>query len=189
MIWAHYRRAMTAGLAAAAAGIIAGCASSGYAASTGSAGNGSQAAASGPVVSQRRIDGIGTVLVDRSGKTIYSPQQEADGMIRCTASCLGFWFPVTVTSARQAHAVKGLAGALGTIHRSDNGRTQLTYSGEPLYTFRLDTSAGQAHGNDFKDSFGGTTFEWRAVTVSKAHGGAKQTPAPASSYPSSGNGY
>jgi predicted lipoprotein with Yx(FWY)xxD motif len=117
------------------------------------------------VVTTRHLAGLGTVLVSASGKTIYSPEQETHGQIRCTGSCLSFWFPVTVTSATGLHAPSGLTGVLGTIHRHDDGRTQLTYNGRPLYTFKLDQSPGQARGSNFTDSFGGTSF-----TLAGGHG-------------------
>jgi hypothetical protein len=63
---------------------------------------------------------------------------------------------------------------LGTIHRPDDGLTQLTYNGKPLYTFRLDQAAGQAHGNNFTDHFGSAAFTWHAVTASGASAGAAQ---------------
>lgn len=160
-----------AGLAAAAALLLAACGSSGSsAASSGSGGKSQHAVGShGTVVAERQVSGVGTVLVDQAGKTIYSPEQEANGTIRCTSSCLSFWFPVTVSSAGAAPHVTGLGGVLGTIRRPDDGKTQLTYNGRPLYTFRLDQSAGQTHGNNFTDSFGGTSFTWQAVAT---HGGA-----------------
>jgi hypothetical protein len=49
------------------------------------------------------------------------------------------------------------------------------------YTFRLDTAAGQAHGNNFHDSFNGTNFTWQVVTASGKPAGAG-SPAPAPSY-------
>ena len=134
------------------------------------------------VFTTRHLAGLGTVLVSASGRTIYSPEQEAHGQIRCTGSCLSFWFPVTVTSATGLHAPSGLTGVLGTIHRRDDGRTQLTYNGRPLYTFKLDQSPGQARGSNFTDSFGGTSFTWQAVTsrgaASGSGGGAAPTGGP-----------
>src|ERR1700753_3816478 len=67
------------------------------------------------------------------------------------------------------------------------GKTQLTYNGRPLYTFRLDTAAGQAHGNNFTDSFSGTSFTWEVVTAS-GRAGRAGSPAPSASY-SYGSGY
>jgi len=163
------RRAVPSGLAAAvAAGLLAACGSAGAGAGGGSgaAGTHGTAARSGIVLSVRKLPGIGAVLADRSGKTLYSPQQEADGKIMCTGDCLSFWFPVRVAAGAVLRAPSGVSGALGTIHRP--GLTQLTYNGKPLYTFRLDQAPGQAHGNDFTDHFGGTAFTWHALTTSGA---------------------
>ena len=166
--------AAASGLAAAAL-LVAACGSPGG--STASAGGGNSgssgnAAAAKGAVSTRQLSGIGTALVTSSGMTIYTPRTpaEASGKIQCTGSCLSFWFPVTASSAHLASS--GLPGQLGTIRRADDGKTQLTYNGKPLYTFRLDTAAGQAHGSNFTDMFSGTSFTWEAVTASGQAGGA-----------------
>jgi predicted lipoprotein with Yx(FWY)xxD motif len=166
------------GLAAAAAVLLAACGGSGAsAASPGSSGNGQRTAAGdGTVVAVRQVSGVGTVLVDQAGKTLYSPEQEAHGTIRCTSSCLSFWFPVTVSSAHGVPHVTGLGGTLGTIRRPDDGKTQLTYKGRPLYAFRLDQSPGQAHGNNLTDSFGGTSFTWQAAATGRGSGPAHASP-------------
>jgi predicted lipoprotein with Yx(FWY)xxD motif len=182
------RGIVVSGLAAAAL-VVAACGSSGE--STGSSGSGNtgssgNAAAAKGIVSTRQLSGIGTALVNGSGMTIYTPRTpaEAIGKIKCTGSCLSFWFPVTASSANTA--ASGLPGKLGTIHRP-GGKTQLTYNGRPLYTFRLDKAAGQAHGSNFTDSFSGTSFTWEVVTASGQAGGAG-SPAPSASY-SYGSGY
>jgi len=157
---------------AAAAGLLAACGSTG----TPAAGGGTAhppGASHSVVVSARKLPGVGTVLVNRSGKTIYSPQQEAHGKILCTGSCLTFWFPVPASAGAALRAPSGVTGALGTIRRPD-GRTQLTYNGKPLYTFRLDQAPGQVHGNNFTDHFGSTSFTWRAITTSGSPAGTGQ---------------
>ena len=162
------RRAVPPGLAAvAAAGLLAACGSAGAGSGPATGGTHGTAAGSGMVISVRKLSGVGAVLADRSGKTLYSPQQEAHGTIMCTGGCLSFWFPVPATAGATLHAPAGATGALGTIHRT-GGLTQLTYNGKPLYTFRLDQAPGQAHGNDFTDHFGGATFTWHVLTTSGA---------------------
>jgi predicted lipoprotein with Yx(FWY)xxD motif len=52
------------------------------------------------------------------------------------------------------------AAQLGTITRPDNGATQVTWHGRPLYTFTGDKAPGDASGNGFHDV--GT---WQAVTI------------------------
>ena len=170
------RRAIAAGLgAAAAAALVAACGgpggiygSGGGSAAGGTAGTAHHAPAShSEAISARTLPGVGTVLADRSGKTLYSPQQEAHGMIMCTGGCLSFWFPVPATAGATVHAPAVVTGVLGTVHRP-GGLTQLTYNGKPLYTFKLDQSPGQVHGNDFSDHFGNDSFTWHVITTSGA---------------------
>jgi len=180
-------RPLVAGLAGlAAAGLLAAC-SNGAASAGGGTGSGQQNA-SGTTVSAHTVTGVGTVLTDQSGKTLYTPQQEAGGMIKCTASCLSFWFPVTLGKGAAPHAASTVTGTLGTIQRPNDGGRQLTYDGKPLYTFRLDTGPGQVHGNNFTDHFGSQSFTWHAVT---AGGGAPTSGQPSSSpsYSYGGGGY
>ena len=177
------RGATLSGLAVAAV-LVAACGSSGGSTASpgagGNSGSNGSVAAANAAVSTRQLSGVGTVLVTSSGMTIYTPKvpAEVNGNIKCTSSCLSFWFPVTASSVSPGSG--GLPGTLGTVHLPD-GTTQLTYNGRPLYTFRLDTGPGQAHGNNFTDSFDGTTFTWQVVTASGKPGGAG-TPAPAPSY-------
>jgi predicted lipoprotein with Yx(FWY)xxD motif len=105
------------------------------------------------------------ILVDTEGKTLYASDQEGPGdAIQCTGSCLGFWFPLTVKGATpRGDGVP--ADKLGTTKRPDNGQTQVTFDGRPLYTFKLDTSSGMTKGDGLTDDFDGTTFDWHAATV------------------------
>ncbi len=130
-------------------------------------------------VSVREVDGVGQTLVDSVGKTLYFADQEADGTIKCTDSCLAFWFPVEGTESTAA-SMDGLA----VVKRSDNGVSQLTFEGKPLYTFKLDTGPGQSMGNNLEDAFGNTTFTWRAASTTAAPTGA-----PTQAPPSSGTDY
>src|SRR5262245_57962608 len=187
-------RAGPAGLAAvAAAGLLAACGSAGTGGGSGAGGASATqgtAANRGAVVSVRKLPGVGTVLVDRSGKTLYSPQQEASGKIACTGGCLSFWFPVRVAAGTALRAPSGVTGVLGMVQRP-GGITQLTYDSRPLYTFRLDQAPGQVHGNNFTDHFAGTTFTWHALTTSGAPartGGQRGNPG-GYSYQSSTPGY
>jgi len=140
---------------------------------------GDRPAASG-AVSVQNVSGVGQTLVDASGKTVYFTDQEAGGMIKCTADCLDIWIPIDGTDS----AAKAMDG-LGVVQRSDTGKSQLTYQGKPLYTFRLDTAAGQHKGNDATDVFAGTSFTWHAATTTAA----APTQAPPSTSTGGGYGY
>lgn len=173
------RGAALSGLAAAAA-VVAACGSAGGSTSSGVSGNSRQAAPGNAAVSAHRLTGIGAALVNSSGMTLYTPKtpMESSGHIKCTGPCVGFWIPATPSAAMPA--ASALPGKVATIHRPD-GKTQLTYNGRPLYTFRLDTAPGQDHGNGFHDSFNGTNFTWQVVTAS-GKPSAAHSPAPAPSY-------
>jgi predicted lipoprotein with Yx(FWY)xxD motif len=70
------------------------------------------------------------------------------------------------------------------MKRSDTSADQLTFQGKPLYTFKLDTGAGKAQGNNVTDSFSGMSFTWHAATTTAA----APTQAPSSSS-GGGGGY
>jgi predicted lipoprotein with Yx(FWY)xxD motif len=180
----------------AAAGLLAACGSVASSAGAGpntglygASGGSPTAGTRGAGVDTRNLPGIGTVLVSESGTTIYSSVQEATGTIKCTGGCLSFWFPVSVNQSNVPRLPHGVAGVLGRIQRADDGRTQLTYNGAPLYTFRLDQAPGQAHGNNFTDHFGATSFTWHAVTTRAGAGTAGSPTSGGSAYPSGPVGY
>jgi predicted lipoprotein with Yx(FWY)xxD motif len=98
-----------------------------------------------------------TVLVDARGLTIYHLAGESASRFICTsAECEAHWPPVG------AGAINSSIAGLGTVKRPD-GKEQLTYKGEPLYTFAGDSAPGEANGQGFKDV--GT---WSAVTTGAA---------------------
>jgi predicted lipoprotein with Yx(FWY)xxD motif len=139
--------------------------------STASGGAGSTASE----VSVRSVPDVGRVLVDSDGKTLYAEDTETSSELRCTDTCLGFWFPLTVKAGDAPSGSDAVAAKLDTVKRSDDGKTQVTFDGKPLYTFKLDTSAGMAKGDGFTDDFGGTTLDWHAATVDGASTDAPET--------------
>ncbi|HEY3023486.1 MAG TPA: hypothetical protein VGK11_07625 [Actinomycetota bacterium] len=103
------------------------------------------------------VSGIGTVLADSAGLTLYHNTKETRSMIVCTGGCASSWPPVLVTgSLPQDTGV--IKGTFGTIMRPD-GSTQLTINGMPLYTYAVDSGPGQASGQ-------GIAGVWFAVTPS-----------------------
>jgi predicted lipoprotein with Yx(FWY)xxD motif len=119
-----------------------------------------------------------TVLVNAQGMTLYHLSGEEQGKFICTSSaCVQVWHPLTVTAATTPTG----SVALATVKRPD-GSVQVTYKGEPLYTFAQDTAPGQANGQGFKDV--GT---WSAVTTSSA--GSSPAPTTTGTESSKGGGY
>ena len=110
-------------------------------------------------VSIMAAGGLGNILVDSSGKALYTPDEEADGTVRCVAECISFWVPLA-PGATAPTAAPG-APTLAVIDRPD-GTKQVTAGGRPLYTFSAD-SAGKVTGEGATDAFGDQHFTWHAV--------------------------
>jgi predicted lipoprotein with Yx(FWY)xxD motif len=111
---------------------------------------------------------LGSILVDAQGRTLYRFEKDESDESYCNGNCAKAWPPYTTKGAPEAG--KGAdAAKLGTLKR-DDGSTQVTYNGSPLYTYVSDRTAGDAKGNEL-DQFGG---EWYALHASgaKAEGDA-----------------
>jgi predicted lipoprotein with Yx(FWY)xxD motif len=146
-----------AALAAAAVLLVSACGGSG----------GSDQGAAAPTgtktVSIEQVDGVGDVLVNRSGQALYAATQEANGEVVCTGSCTSIWEPLTLDGAKAPTGEASVRAELGTIVRPDGG-TQVTFDGRPLYRFVEDPNPGTVTGNGFADSFDGRAFEWHVAT-------------------------
>jgi predicted lipoprotein with Yx(FWY)xxD motif len=163
---------------AAAALIVAGCGSSGGsggstpATSTHSAG---APASNGSALKTAKIGGA-TVLTNSKGFTLYWFALDTSTKSNCNGTCVTFWPPVP----GPATLASGVKGTLGTITRQD-GSTQATYGGHPIYTYSGDSHPGQASGNGITLNGG----VWHEVTVM----GSAPAPAPSSSKSKSSGGY
>jgi predicted lipoprotein with Yx(FWY)xxD motif len=102
--------------------------------------------------------GLGRILVDGRGRTLYMFGKDKHGRSACTGQCAGFWPPL-IASGKPRAVAGAKASLLGTVKRPD-GRLQVTYNHHPLYTFVKDTSKGQTNGEALT-VFGG---EWWAVS-------------------------
>jgi predicted lipoprotein with Yx(FWY)xxD motif len=124
---------------------------------TPSATNGAPAAvtAASRTVNVRRT-GLGKVLVDSRGHTLYLFKKDSRGKSRCSGACATFWPPLLKASGKPTVGSGARASMVGTIRRSD-GKRQVTYNGHPLYRFEMDTTAGQTHGEGV-DAFGARWF-------------------------------
>lgn len=101
--------------------------------------------------------GVGKVLVDSNGMTLYYFQkdQKGSGKSKCEGACASAWPPLTTSG--EPKAMSGVnSSMLGTIQRTD-GTTQVTYAGWPLYTFVEDKKPGEDNGTDSK-AFGASWY-------------------------------
>ena len=106
--------------------------------------------------------GLGRILVDGHGHTLYLFARDKHGKSTCSSACAAFWPPLIA-------AGKPLAGPgvkstlLGTTRRAD-GRLQVIYNRHPLYTFAKDARKGDTKGEGL-DVFGA---EWYALSAAGA---------------------
>jgi predicted lipoprotein with Yx(FWY)xxD motif len=110
-------------------------------------------------VSLRRT-GLGKILVNGSGHTLYAFTRDSRHTDRCmtTPGCSGIW-PAFITHGAPHAGAGARRSLLSTIKLSD-GTRQVTYAGHPLYTYTGDVGAGDT-GYVGATQFGGT---WAAVS-------------------------
>ncbi len=117
----------------------------------------SEGAAQAAPVSTGQAMGVGTVLVDSKGMTLYyfEKDKKGSGKSTCSGACAAGWPPLI--TGGEPEAMSGVnASMLGTIERSD-GTMQVTYAGWPLYTFVEDKKPGEDNGTDSK-AFGASWY-------------------------------
>ena len=132
--------------------------------------------------------GLGRILVDGRGHTLYLFAKDKHRKSTCTGRCATFWPPL-IASGRPVASAGAKASLLGTTRRAD-GRLQVTYGRHPLYTFVKDVRSGQTNGEEI-DAYGA---EWYAVSpagtkIERTGGTTSSTDAPAAGGYGSGYGY
>lgn len=191
------RRLFASGLTVGAAAVVAACGSSSSGSAAGSTSSATASAASAPAsgatgpasasaaavtISAKSVPGVGTVLVDGQGRSLYMLTSEQNGKITCTTAngCTAVWPETTVASGTTAAVGSGVQSSLlGTV-KDASGNLEVTYNHWPLYTFSGDSGPGVAHGQGLV-SFGGT---WYVLTAA----GNPVTTGQTGSSPSSGGG-
>jgi predicted lipoprotein with Yx(FWY)xxD motif len=88
--------------------------------------------------------GLGQILVDSRGRTLYLFQKDAGTQSACTGECAAAWPPLRATG-KPAVGKSLSAAKLGTAARSD-GEPQVTYNGHPLYLYSIDQKPGDVNG-------------------------------------------
>jgi predicted lipoprotein with Yx(FWY)xxD motif len=152
-------------VAAAVALVVAGCGGGSSSSSTGSTSSGTAAAGQGsgyggmsstpaPATAGRLAladHGLGRMLVDGSGRSLYLFKADKTPQSTCSGGCAEAWPPVT--DAAKVKAGAGVDAHLIGASKRDDGTMQVTYAGHPLYLYAGDTAAGQVNGQGI-DGFG-----------------------------------
>jgi predicted lipoprotein with Yx(FWY)xxD motif len=95
---------------------------------------------------------LGKILVGADGRTLYVFTADSGGKSSCTGDCLANWPALTSDGAPTLGA--GLDGEdFGSITREDDGSTQVTFYGMPLYYFAGDAAAGDTKGQGLADKW------------------------------------
>jgi predicted lipoprotein with Yx(FWY)xxD motif len=130
---------------------------------------------SAAMIMTSNVKGLGEILVDGQGNTLYMFAKDTTDQSTCTGACAKQWPPAIVTATPKVATATGSpspsvsvtatgstpsasvsasptstggmlrADLLGTTKRSD-GTLQATYNKHPLYYFLEDTKAGQTNG-------------------------------------------
>jgi predicted lipoprotein with Yx(FWY)xxD motif len=88
--------------------------------------------------------GLGKVLVDSTGRTIYLFKKDRGVKSACSGECAIDWPPV-LASGKPTVGGGANASLVSTTKRSD-GKPQVTYNGHPLYLFEGDHNPGDTSG-------------------------------------------
>lgn len=84
--------------------------------------------------------GMGKVLTDAKGMTLYTFDRDAAGKSNCNGQCATNWPPLMASAS---------ASATGdwTVVTRDDGSKMWAYKGKPLYTWIKDSKAGDTTGD------------------------------------------
>jgi predicted lipoprotein with Yx(FWY)xxD motif len=142
-----------------AAIVLAGCGGGGYSPGVISMPGGGGGGGSQTLQTAMLSGSLG--FVNSAGRTVYVFDADLGhtGSV-CTGTCAANWPPVGTPGA--------LTTGFSSFTRIDN-TTQLAYNGRPLYTFVLDTQAGQTSG-DGVNAFGGLWHIARPAASSSSPG-------------------
>ena len=144
---------------------------------TGCGGNSSTSGAGGNASVNVAKTGLGNVLVDAQGRTLYLFSKDAGSMSSCFGACATNWPPARV--ANTPTVSDGLTMSKATTTGRSDGQPELTYNGHPLYRFEGDHKPGDTSGQGLT-AFGG---KWYAVSANGDQASAT------TSSTSSGGGY
>ena len=84
--------------------------------------------------------GLGPVLADSSGMTLYTYDRDGTGKSNCNGKCAANWPPFKADGTVQS------SGYWSVITRDDGSR-QWAYKDKPLYTWVKDQKPGDTSGN------------------------------------------
>jgi len=100
-------------------------------------------------------EGLGKILVDSRGRTVYLFSKDSGTTSECSGACAVNWPPLRATG-KPTIGSGAKASLVSTSTRSDGAR-QVTYNGHPLYRFEGDKKSGDTNGEGLT-AFGGSWY-------------------------------
>lgn len=145
-----HRVALRIGRFAALAAAVA--VAAGYAASSSSsmAPKRAERLAKAATVQTRKVKGLGTVLVNSRGFTLYMFVRDKRKRVTCTHVCAAVWPPLKLKAGKKPTAGGAARKSLLGTDKNPGGGRVVTYARWPLYTYVADTKPGQAKGQALK---------------------------------------
>jgi predicted lipoprotein with Yx(FWY)xxD motif len=144
--------------------IAAGCGGSSASSAPKTGVAGAQHSTSSVAVTTRKVKGLGVVLVNAKGRTLYTFAKDRRHAVTCTGSCASFWPPLKWKSSAKPKGGGSAKSKLLGLDMSPTGAHVVTYNKWPLYTFIEDKAAGQAKGQGQKLNGG----KWYVISPSGA---------------------
>ena len=100
--------------------------------------------AAGGVTVELAETSLGSVLADGTGRILYVFTADSDGVSNCSGDCLANW-PALLSDAAPSLG-QGLDAEDFALITRDDGGSQVTLFGMPLYYFAGDTAPGDTNG-------------------------------------------
>jgi predicted lipoprotein with Yx(FWY)xxD motif len=128
------------------------------ASSTASSASSTSAAAPATVsISAKTIPGLGAVLVNPAGRTLYTFAPDKAKKVTCVGGCAAVWPPVMLAAGAKAVGSGGVKASLLGSDPDPSGGKVVTYAGWPLYLYVADTTPG-AHAGQALNLNGGLWY-------------------------------
>jgi len=100
-------------------------------------------------------EGLGKILVDSRGRTVYLFSKDSGTTSECSSACAVNWPPLLATGKPTIGS--GAKASLASTSTRSDGARQVTYNGHPLYRFEGDKKSGDTNGEGLT-AFGGSWY-------------------------------
>ena len=113
----------------------------------------STSATSSVTLGTKTLPGVGTILVNAEGRTLYTFAPDKAQKVTCVGQCAAIWPPISISSGNAGVSGGAEASMVGSDSNPMGGRV-VTYKGWPLYLYVADPRAGTDHGEGINSSGG-----------------------------------